>query len=97
RDLHSFPTRRSSDLGKLDGMSVRVPTLNVSLVDLSFTTKKPTSVDAINKALIAGAKQFPKGVMECSNQPLVSCDYNGYPVSCVRSEEHTSELQSREN
>ncbi len=69
--------------GKLDGMSVRVPTLNVSLVDLSFTTKKATSVEAVNKALIAGAKKFPKGVMECNEQPLVSCDFNGYPVSCV--------------
>lgn len=69
--------------GKLDGMSVRVPTLNVSLVDLSFTTKKPTSVEAVNKALVAGAKKFPKGVMECNEQPLVSCDFNGYPVSCV--------------
>ncbi len=69
--------------GKLDGMSVRVPTLNVSLVDLSFTTKKPTSVEAVNNALIAGAKKFPKGVMECNEQPLVSCDFNGYSVSCV--------------
>ena len=69
--------------GKLDGMSVRIPTLNVSLVDLSFTTKKATSVEAVNKALIAGAKKFPKGVMECNEQPLVSCDFNGYPVSCV--------------
>lgn len=69
--------------GKLDGMSVRVPTLNVSLVDLSFTTKKPTTVEAVNKALVAGAKKFPKGVMECNEQPLVSCDFNGYPISCV--------------
>ena len=69
--------------GKLDGMSVRVPTLNVSLVDLSFTTKKPTTVEAVNKALVAGAKKLPHGVMECNEQPLVSCDFNGYSVSCV--------------
>lgn len=69
--------------GRLDGMAVRVPTLNVSLVDLTFTTKKATTTEAINKALIAGAKQFPQGVMECNEQPLVSCDFNGYSVSCV--------------
>lgn len=69
--------------GKLDGMSVRVPTLNVSLVDLSFTAKKATSVEAVNQALTAGAKTLPQGVMECNQQPLVSCDFNGYPVSCV--------------
>lgn len=69
--------------GRLDGMAVRVPTLNVSLVDLTFTAKKTTTADAINKALMAGAKQFPPGVMECNEQPLVSCDFNGYSVSCV--------------
>lgn len=69
--------------GKLDGMAVRVPTMNVSLVDLNFTAKKATSVEAINQALQAGAQQFPQGVMECNELPLVSCDFNGYPVSCV--------------
>lgn len=69
--------------GRLDGMAVRVPTINVSLVDLSFTAKKASSVEAINNALKEGASQFPANVMECNELPLVSCDFNGYPVSCV--------------
>ncbi|MEN9465072.1 MAG: type glyceraldehyde-3-phosphate dehydrogenase [Pseudomonadota bacterium] len=69
--------------GRLDGLAVRVPTINVSLVDLSFTSKKATTVEAINQALKEGAKQFPANVMECNELPLVSCDFNGYPVSCV--------------
>ncbi len=69
--------------GRLDGMSVRVPTKNVSLVDLSFIAERDTNKDEINHILTAGAAQFPLGVMECNEQPLVSCDFNGYPVSCV--------------
>lgn len=69
--------------GRLDGLAVRVPTINVSLVDLTFTSSKSTTVAEINAALQAGATQFPEGVMECNEQPLVSCDFNGYPVSCV--------------
>lgn len=69
--------------GKLDGMAVRVPTMNVSLVDLTFTAQTATSAEAINAALKAGAAQFPAQVMECNELPLVSCDFNGYPVSCV--------------
>ncbi|HKM36033.1 MAG TPA: type I glyceraldehyde-3-phosphate dehydrogenase [Thiopseudomonas sp.] len=69
--------------GRLDGMSVRVPTKNVSLVDLSFIAERDTDKDEINQILTAGAAQFPLGVMECNEQPLVSCDFNGYPVSCV--------------
>lgn len=69
--------------GRLDGMSVRVPTKNVSLVDLSFIAERETHTEEINQILSAGAAQLPQGVMECNEQPLVSCDFNGYPVSCV--------------
>lgn len=69
--------------GRLDGMAVRVPTQNVSLVDLSFIAERDTDREEINQILLAGAAQFPKDVMECNQQPLVSCDFNGYPVSCV--------------
>lgn len=69
--------------GRLDGMSVRVPTKNVSLVDLSFMAQRDTNKEEINQILSAGAALFPQGVMECNEQPLVSCDFNGYPVSCV--------------
>lgn len=69
--------------GRLDGLAVRVPTMNVSLVDLSFTASRSTTVEEINALLRTGASQYPEGVMECNEQPLVSCDFNGYPVSCV--------------
>ncbi|HEX5841725.1 MAG TPA: type I glyceraldehyde-3-phosphate dehydrogenase [Pseudomonas sp.] len=75
--------------GRLDGLSVRVPTPNVSLVDLTFTCERPTSREAINAALQAGAQQMPAGVMECNELPLVSSDFNGYPVSCVVDLNHT--------
>lgn len=69
--------------GRLDGMAVRVPTQNVSLVDLSFIAERDTSCEEINHILRTGAEQLAQGVMECNEQPLVSCDFNGYPVSCV--------------
>ena len=69
--------------GRLDGMAVRVPTQNVSLVDLSFIAERDTSTEEINQILMTAAAQLPEGVMECNQQPLVSCDFNGYPVSCV--------------
>ena len=69
--------------GRLDGMAVRVPTQNVSLVDLSFIAERDTSTEEINQILMSAAVQLPEGVMECNQQPLVSCDFNGYPVSCV--------------
>jgi glyceraldehyde 3-phosphate dehydrogenase len=76
-------------IGRLDGLSVRVPTPNVSLVDLTFTSERPTSREAINAALQAGALQLPPGVMECNELALVSSDFNGYPVSCVVDLSHT--------
>ncbi|PTS82889.1 type I glyceraldehyde-3-phosphate dehydrogenase [Pseudomonas sp. HMWF032] len=75
--------------GRLDGLSIRVPTPNVSLVDLTFTSERPTSREAINVALQAGALQLPPGVMECNELALVSSDFNGYPVSCVVDLSHT--------
>ena len=69
--------------GRLDGMAVRVPTQNVSLVDLSFIAERDTSTEEINQILMSAAARLPEGVMECNQQPLVSCDFNGYPVSCV--------------
>jgi glyceraldehyde 3-phosphate dehydrogenase len=70
--------------GRLDGLAVRVPTPNVSLVDLTFTAERPpASVEALNQILREGAQQMPAGVMECNEEALVSCDFNGYPVSCV--------------
>ncbi|MBD2839364.1 type I glyceraldehyde-3-phosphate dehydrogenase [Pseudomonas sp. JM0905a] len=75
--------------GRLDGLAVRVPTPNVSLLDLSFIAERPAGRDAINATLEAGARDLPSGVMECNALPLVSSDFNGHPVSCVVDLNHT--------
>ncbi len=62
--------------GKLDGCSIRVPTPNVSCVDLTFDAGKTTSVEEINAAIIAAADGPLKGVLGYSDEPLVSIDYN---------------------
>jgi glyceraldehyde 3-phosphate dehydrogenase len=62
--------------GRLDGLAVRVPTINVSLVDLTFTASRDTSVEEINDILAAAAKADPNGVLACNTQPLVSADFN---------------------
>jgi glyceraldehyde 3-phosphate dehydrogenase len=67
--------------GKLDGYSVRVPTINVSLVDLTFTARRATSVEEINELLRAAANGPLKGVLAYSDEPLVSADFNHDPAS----------------
>ena len=67
--------------GKLDGFAVRVPTINVSLVDLSFIAKKATSVDEINKALKEASQGALKNILQYSDGPLVSVDFNHDPHS----------------
>ena len=62
--------------GKFDGISVRVPTPNVSLVDLTFHTEKPTSVDEINQVLRDAADGELKGILAYSDEQLVSIDFN---------------------
>ena len=69
--------------GKLDGLSVRVPTPNVSLVDFTFNTEKEVSVDSINNALRAAAKGALKGVLAVEEKELVSVDYNGNKFSSI--------------
>lgn len=69
--------------GKLAGMAIRVPTPNVSLVDLVFTTEKPVSVEAINAAITAAAEGPMKGVLKASTAPLVSSDLVGDEHSSV--------------
>ena len=76
--------------GRLDGLAVRVPTPNVSLVDLTFTAERaPGSVEAINQILREGAQKMPLGAMECNDLPLVSRDFFGHPTSCVADLSHT--------
>jgi glyceraldehyde 3-phosphate dehydrogenase len=67
--------------GKLDGMSVRVPTPNVSLVDLKFISKRNTTVEEINNAIKAAASGALKGILEIVEAPLVSSDFNHNPAS----------------
>ena len=69
--------------GKLDGFAMRVPTINVSVVDLTFTAQKNTSVEEINETIKAAAESELKGVLEYSDGPLVSIDFNHNPASSV--------------
>jgi glyceraldehyde 3-phosphate dehydrogenase len=69
--------------GKLDGTSIRVPTPNVSVVDLVFRSVKPVSVDSINEALTKAAEGPMKGVLAVERDQLVSVDFNGNPNSSI--------------
>ncbi|MGA3157608.1 MAG: type I glyceraldehyde-3-phosphate dehydrogenase [Steroidobacteraceae bacterium] len=62
--------------GKLDGFSIRVPTINVSLVDLTFTPKRATTIAEINALLKAAAEGPMRGILAYTDAPLVSVDYN---------------------
>ncbi len=67
--------------GKLDGTSIRVPTPNVSVIDLKFVAKRATSKEEINEAIIAAAAQELKGILGFTDQPNVSIDFNHNPNS----------------
>jgi glyceraldehyde 3-phosphate dehydrogenase len=67
--------------GKFDGFAIRVPTINVSLVDLTFTPKRATSIEEINNLVKAAANGPLKGILAYTDAPLVSIDYNHDPAS----------------
>ena len=67
--------------GKLDGLAVRVPTPNVSLIDLVVETEKATTLEEVNGAMKAAAEGPLKGILAYCEEPLVSCDFNGNPAS----------------
>ena len=68
--------------GKLDGFAIRVPTINVSLVDLSFIAARDTTVDEVNAIMKAAAESGPlKGILNYNKAPLVSIDFNHDPAS----------------
>jgi glyceraldehyde 3-phosphate dehydrogenase len=69
--------------GKLNGMAIRVPTPDVSLIDLVFTAKRDTSVDEINQALQAAAAGSLSGVLDATFEPIVSSDMIGNPHSSI--------------
>ncbi len=69
--------------GKLDGLAIRVPTPNVSLVDLTCVLEKSTSVDEVNAAMKSASENELKGILEYCDLPLVSKDFNGNPASSI--------------
>ena len=75
--------------GRLDGLAVRVPTINVSLVDLTFTASRDTSVGEVNKILSDAALADQCGVLACNTQPLVSSDFNHNSYSSNFDANHT--------
>jgi glyceraldehyde 3-phosphate dehydrogenase len=81
--------------GKLDGSSVRVPTANVSLVDLVFTPNRDTSVEELNGALKAASEGALKGVLDYTDQPLVSSDFNHQPASSTVDSLETSVMEGK--
>ena len=69
--------------GKLDGYAIRVPTINVSIVDLTFVAKKATTVDEVNAAMKKASEGALKGILEYNTEPLVSSDFNHNPASSI--------------
>ena len=79
--------------GKLDGVSVRVPTPNVSVVDLKFVAKRATSVDEVNAAIMAAADGALKGVLAYTAAPNVSIDFNHDPASSTFALDQTKVME----
>ncbi|NBX16404.1 MAG: type I glyceraldehyde-3-phosphate dehydrogenase [Proteobacteria bacterium] len=76
--------------GKLNGIAVRVPTPNVSLVDVTFELEKTVTAEQVNQALKSAAEGRLKGILGYSTEPLVSCDFNGSAFSSVVDAEYTT-------
>jgi len=81
--------------GRLDGYAVRVPTINVSLVDLTFTAARDTTVDEVNKVLRAASEGPLKGVLDYNEDPLVSIDFNHNPASSTYDASLTKVIDGR--
>jgi glyceraldehyde 3-phosphate dehydrogenase len=69
--------------GKLDGLAIRVPTANVSVVDLTAELEKPASAQAVNDAFRAAASGPLRGILDATDEELVSVDFNGNPHSSI--------------
>ncbi|WP_290524672.1 type I glyceraldehyde-3-phosphate dehydrogenase [Alcanivorax sp.] len=78
--------------GRLDGLAVRVPTLNVSLTDLSVVLEQPASIEQIHEALSNAAHGPLQGIMAINHIPLVSGDFNHQPFSCIVDTNHTRQI-----
>ena len=82
--------------GKLDGTSIRVPTPNVSVVDFKFNTRKRTSVEKVNDAIVKATKRGPlKGVLTYTDEPLVSRDFNHNPFSSIFALDQTKVIDEK--
>jgi glyceraldehyde 3-phosphate dehydrogenase len=69
--------------GKLDGQAIRVPTPNVSIVDLVFNARRPTTVEEVNAAFVAAADGPLKGILAIAGEEVVSSDLLGHPASSI--------------
>src|SRR5207302_9723558 len=69
--------------GKLDGIAIRVPTINVSVLDLVAELERPATADAVNDAFRESAAGKLRGILEACEEQLVSCDFNGNPHSSI--------------
>ncbi|MCH1500978.1 MAG: erythrose-4-phosphate dehydrogenase, partial [Litoricolaceae bacterium] len=78
--------------GRLDGMAVRVPTINVSLVDLTCRLKTQASAEEVNQAIQKAADGSPNGILITNRLPLVSQDFNHNPASSIVDLNHTKVL-----
>ncbi len=81
--------------GKLDGISVRVPTPNVSVVDLVAMVERKTTAEEINAEFTKAVEGELKGVLGISHEPLVSCDYNGNPLSSIVDAANTAVMEGQ--
>ena len=81
--------------GKLDGVSIRVPTPNVSLIDFKFISSRSTTVDEINNSIIEAANNQLKGVLNWTEEKLVSTDFNHDPHSSIFAIDQTRVIDSK--
>jgi len=81
--------------GKLDGLAVRIPTVNVSVVDLVVRTNTNTSIEEINKIIQEASKNEMKNIIEYNNIPLVSTDFNHNPASSIYDSNLTNVMDNK--
>jgi glyceraldehyde 3-phosphate dehydrogenase (phosphorylating) len=79
--------------GRLDGFAIRVPTINVSIVDLTFQASRNTSKEEIDDILLSASKGSLKGILEYNDKPLVSIDFNHNPASSIYESSLTKVMQ----
>ncbi|KAF3981408.1 MAG: type I glyceraldehyde-3-phosphate dehydrogenase [Methylococcales symbiont of Hymedesmia sp. n. MRB-2018] len=82
-------------VGKLDGFAMRVPTINVSVVDLTFTASRDTTVEEVSEILTAASEGSLKGILNINAKPLVSIDFNHDPASSTYDKSLTKVLNGR--